>query len=118
MLELNPLVFEYSFLMVIAAIIFSIVCIKRRDLLAWLPTYILLSIGFVLMNFETVSEEISLIAYIFIMSSVICIVFAVVKEYYYIFIKYNKLKNQSAIAAVSVLNITINGIQIALLILL
>jgi len=118
MLELNALVFEYSFIAVAAAIIFTIVCLKRRDLLAWLPTYILLSIGFVLINFESLLEELSLISYIFIMLSVISIFVAVVKEYYYMFIKSNKPMNKSVIAAVAVLDIAINGIQIVLLILL
>ncbi|MBA7600659.1 hypothetical protein ES703_07718 [subsurface metagenome] len=118
MLELNALFFEISFIAVAAAIIFSFACIKRRDLLAWLPTYILLAIGFVLINFEGVIEELSLIYYVFIMLSVISIFIAVVKEYYYTFIKSNKPMNKSVIAAVSVLNIAINGIQIVLLILL
>jgi len=118
MLELNALYFEISFIAVAAAIIFSFACIKRRDLLAWLPTYILLAIGFVLINFEGVVEGLSLIYYVFIMLSVISIFIAVVKEYYYMFIKSNKPMNKSVIAAVSVLNIAINGIQIVLLILL
>ena len=118
MLELNPLVFEYSFLMIIATIIFTLVCIKRRDLLAWLPTYVLLSIGFFLINFETLSEEISLVSYVFIMLSVISIFVAVLKEYHNTFMKYNRIRNQSIIAAVSVINLVINGIQVALLILL
>ncbi|KKK40667.1 hypothetical protein LCGC14_1807840 [marine sediment metagenome] len=119
MLELNALVFEYSLIMVGAAIIFSIVCLKRRDLLAWLPTYIFAAIGFVLVNFESLLEEISLISYVFLMLSVISISFAVVKEYYYTFIKYKLSRNQSTtIAAVSLLNFAINGIQIVLLMLL
>ncbi|KKL81138.1 hypothetical protein LCGC14_1997760 [marine sediment metagenome] len=119
MLEFNALVFEYSLIMVCAAIIFFVVCLKRRDLLAWLPTYIFAAIGFVLINFESLMEEISLISYVFLMFSVISISFAVVKEYYYTFIKYKISRNQSTtVAAVSLVNFAINGIQIVLLMLL
>ena len=112
MLELNALVFEYSFIAVAATIIFTLACLKRRDLLSWLPMYILLSIGFVLINFENLVEELSLISYIFIMLSVISIFIAVVKEYYYTFIKYNNSKNRSIVASVSVLNLAISGILV------
>ena len=121
MLELNALVFEYSFIAVAAAIIFSFVCMKRRDLLAWLPMYILLAIGFVLINFENIVAELSLISYVFIMLSVISIFVAVVKEYYDTFIKYNNSKNQSILAAISaipVLDLAISGILVVLFILL
>lgn len=118
MLELNALVFEYSFIAVAAAIVFSIVCIKRRDLLTWLPTYILLAVGFFLINFENVVEELSLISYVFIMFSVISIFIAVSKEYYDTFLKNSKFKSQSVLATMAILDVVINGIQIVLLILL
>ena len=118
MLELNALVFEYSFISILATIVFTLVCYKRRDLLKWLPMYILLSIGFVLINFESLLEELSLVSYVFIMLSVISIFIAVVKEYYDIFLKNNNSKDQSLLAAVSVMNLAISGILIVLLILL
>ena len=118
MLELNALILEYTVITVAATIIFSIICTKRRDLLAWLPTYVFLSIGFILANFGSLWEEISIIYYGFIMLSVISIFVAVVKEYYYMFIKSNKPVNKSAIAAVSVLNLAISGILVVLLLLL
>ena len=118
MLELSALVFEYSIIAVVAVIVFSVVCVKRRDLLAWLPMYILLAIGFVLINFESVMEELSLISYVFIMLSVLSIFVVVVKEYYTTFIKYNNSKNQSIIAAASIINLAISGILMVLLILL
>ncbi|TKJ24185.1 MAG: hypothetical protein CEE43_00445 [Promethearchaeota archaeon Loki_b32] len=91
---------------------------KRRDLITWLPMYILLAIGFVLINFESVIEELSLISYVFIMFSVISIFIAVVKEYYDTFIKYNNIKNRSFLAAIAVLDIAISGILVVLFILL
>ena len=118
MLELSALVFEYSFIAVAAAIIFSVVCVKRRDLLIWLPMYILLAIGFVLINFESVVEEFSLISYVFIMLSVISIFVAVVKEYYDTFLKGNHFKNQSVLAAAAIMDLAISGILVVLLILL
>jgi len=118
MLEINPLVIEYSILIVIATIIFSLVCVKRRDLLTWLPFYFLLSIGLILINFESLFENISLISNAFIMFSVISIFLAVVKEYYDTFLKYKHLRNPSALLAVPVMHVVINGILITLLILL
>lgn len=118
MFELNALVFEYSFIAVAAAVVFSIVCRKRRDLLVWLPMYILLAIGFVLINFENVVEELSLVSYIFMLLSVISIFIAVVKEYYDTFLKYNKSVPRSILATVSIMDLAISGILIVLFILL
>lgn len=116
--QVSALVLEYAVISVAAAIVFSLACLKRRDLIKWLPTYVLLSIGFVLIVFENLVTELSFISYILLMVSVICIFIAVIKEYYSTFLRSKGLKNQSILPAVAVLNLAISGILIIILILL
>jgi methyl-accepting chemotaxis protein len=121
---MDEISFELSFICLVIAIIASIlityVCKKRRDLLLWVPAYYAMAIAYLIGTINAVIDPSSqnIISYIFYSFAIIIIFIAIFKEYNDIFIK-NKANNtniKNIMPAAVIINPIILGLEIFILI--
>jgi len=104
-------------LMIIGGIIFAIACFRQRNLLSWMPIFIILAIGNFFFTYQFVDYLYQLIAYCLFGVAAIFTFNAAFIEYYKLFIKTNNQKSQAVnfmIAVVALMPIII-GFQIFVL---
>ena len=104
-------------LMVIGGIIFAIACSRQRNLLPWMPIFIILAIGNFFFTYQFVDYFYQLIAYILFGVAAIFTFNAAFMEYYKLFIKTNNQKSQAVNYLSAIFSITpiIIGFQIFVL---
>ena len=83
-----------TFLMFIGGIIFAFACFRQRNLLPWMPIFIVLAIGNIFFTFQFVDPLYQLIAYILFGIAAIFTFNAGFGEYYKLFIKSNGNKSK------------------------
>lgn len=96
---------QATVLVLLGTIIFAWVCTKRKDLLKWLPSYILVLIGQMLSMFNEFIGDAGIIMNVLFVLAVIIIFIGVTREYYYTFIKAKKASKSFTKNFVSMLSI-------------
>jgi len=104
-------------LMVIGGIIFGFACLRQRELIPWLPIFIILAIGNFFFTYQFVDYVYQLIAYSLFGVAAIFTFNAAFMEYYKLFIKNYNQKSQTvnSISAIIVIMPIIIGFQIFVL---
>ncbi len=107
---------EQTIIIIAAAILFCFVCYRRRDLLKWLPIYLLLVVGSIISSFKEIFADATLFSNLINAGAVIFLLIATTIEYRETFKSSKsseKLKHLKAVVAVSPI---VLGLQIFIMI--
>ena len=115
-LEFMILTHEQTVIIIAATILFCFVCFRRRDLLKWLPIYLLLVVGSIISSLKEIIADATLFSNIINAGDVICLLIASRIEYSKTFKSSKSSKDFKHLKAVVAFSPIVMGLQIFIMI--
>ncbi|MFX1344057.1 MAG: PAS domain S-box protein [Promethearchaeota archaeon] len=117
-LEESTINFQITLILVIGTLIFITVCFKRKDLIKYLPTYIMVPFGYIFIYLQIFYYIFRLIGNVIFLIGIFALLISIFYEYFNIVYKKRNVKSRNLLLNVSLTGILLVSIQILFSILL